>query len=246
MLLAEIIVLGHHHCLPAALLEQEQWGNIEVHPQFQAIVDELEQRAADLAAAEASPAPAASVAARPNGRLAAADADEVGAAVGTGHPVRAVDAQAAEDARAANPRKFTITPQQQEEGGGGDGAASTSDDAVVVGGGGSPAAVLRVGGHACFHVVNTQLLLLSMLREYLAFRDAVPAFSAEVAQRVLELLKVFNSRTCQLVLGAGAMQVGHRPPLQADAGCAAETSGINALLLPAQTNVSPLCCRCLA
>lgn len=30
----------------------------------------------------------------------------------------------------------------------------------------------------------------------------------QVAQRVLELLKVFNSRTCQLVLGAGAMQVG--------------------------------------
>lgn len=25
---------------------------------------------------------------------------------------------------------------------------------------------------------------------------------------MLELLKVFNSRTCQLVLGAGAMQVG--------------------------------------
>lgn len=27
---------------------------------------------------------------------------------------------------------------------------------------------------------------------------------------MLELLKVFNSRTCQLVLGAGAMQVGPR------------------------------------
>ncbi len=37
---------------------------------------------------------------------------------------------------------------------------------------------------------------------------AIPSLSLQVAQRVLELLKVFNSRTCQLVLGAGAMQVG--------------------------------------
>jgi hypothetical protein len=42
----------------------------------------------------------------------------------------------------------------------------------------------------------------------LSRREAVPGFVAEVAQRVLELLKIFNSRTCQLVLGAGAMQVG--------------------------------------
>jgi vacuolar protein sorting-associated protein 54 len=58
-----------------------------------------------------------------------------------------------------------------------------------------------------FHVVQTLQLLVGMIGEYLAFRDAVPAFGADVAQRVLELLKVFNSRSCQLVLGAGAMQV---------------------------------------
>lgn len=35
----------------------------------------------------------------------------------------------------------------------------------------------------------------------------LPALSSEVVHRVVEILKFFNTRTCQLVLGAGAMQV---------------------------------------
>lgn len=37
--------------------------------------------------------------------------------------------------------------------------------------------------------------------------DSLPALSSEIVQRVVELLKFFNTRACQLVLGAGAMQV---------------------------------------
>lgn len=37
--------------------------------------------------------------------------------------------------------------------------------------------------------------------------DSLPALSSEVVHRVVELLKFFNTRSCQLVLGAGAMQV---------------------------------------
>lgn len=37
--------------------------------------------------------------------------------------------------------------------------------------------------------------------------DSLPALSSEVVHRVVEILKFFNTRTCQLVLGAGAMQV---------------------------------------
>ena len=44
-----------------------------------------------------------------------------------------------------------------------------------------------------------------MLEEYYGFMVAVPGFGSEVAHRVVELIKVFNSRSCQLVLGAGAM-----------------------------------------
>ncbi|BDA47885.1 probable vacuolar protein sorting-associated protein 54 [Coccomyxa sp. Obi] len=63
---------------------------------------------------------------------------------------------------------------------------------------------LRVGEHE-YHVVAAVLMMLGLLEAYLQFQDVVPNFGGEVAHRVVELLKVFNSRTCQLVLGAGAL-----------------------------------------
>ncbi|PSC74274.1 vacuolar sorting-associated chloroplastic [Micractinium conductrix] len=158
------------------LLEQEQWAVVEVPPQFQEIVVQLEARAAAEAGGGAGQGAAAA-----EGSNGASGAPRGG------------------KAPAEVPRKYTITPPEglaaNGSGGGGGAAGATG-----------PSAALLVAGQR-YHVVNTQLLLLSTLRDYLAFRDVVPAFGAEVAQRVLELLKVFNSRTCQLVLGAGAMQV---------------------------------------
>ena len=46
-----------------------------------------------------------------------------------------------------------------------------------------------------------------MLSEYIDMGNFLPLRSSEVVQRVVEILKFFNTRTCQLVLGAGAMQV---------------------------------------
>lgn len=37
--------------------------------------------------------------------------------------------------------------------------------------------------------------------------NCFPVLSSEVVHRIVEILKFFNTRTCQLVLGAGAMQV---------------------------------------
>jgi len=77
-------------------------------------------------------------------------------------------------------------------------------------GGGEPELTLRIGPRnnnaSCYQVVQSMLLLLSILSDYLAFRKAVPSFNAEVTQRAVHLLKAFNLRSCQLVLGAGAMQ----------------------------------------
>ncbi|MFS7889546.1 putative vacuolar protein sorting-associated protein [Helianthus anomalus] len=58
-----------------------------------------------------------------------------------------------------------------------------------------------------YHMVNCGLILLKMLSEYIDMNNFLPALSSEVIHRVLEVLKFFNTRTCQLVLGAGAMQV---------------------------------------
>eukprot|EP00850_Spirogloea_muscicola_P014444 SM000104S09314 [mRNA] locus=s104:23447:28973:+ [translate_table: standard] len=58
-----------------------------------------------------------------------------------------------------------------------------------------------------YHVVECSVLLATLLQENLHTAEALPAMAMEVVHRVAELLKLFNSRTCQLVLGAGAMQV---------------------------------------
>ena len=46
-----------------------------------------------------------------------------------------------------------------------------------------------------------------MLSEYIGMNNSLPALSSEIVLRVVEVLRFFNTRTCQLVLGAGAMQV---------------------------------------
>lgn len=58
-----------------------------------------------------------------------------------------------------------------------------------------------------FSLFYSGLILLKMLSEYIDINQCLPALSSEVVHRVVEILKLFNTRTCQLVLGAGAMQV---------------------------------------
>ncbi|KMZ64859.1 hypothetical protein ZOSMA_349G00070 [Zostera marina] len=58
-----------------------------------------------------------------------------------------------------------------------------------------------------YHMVNCGLIMVKMLSEYIDICKFLPTLSSEVVHRVVEFLKVFNTRTCQLVLGAGAMQV---------------------------------------
>ncbi|EOA15956.1 hypothetical protein CARUB_v10004052mg [Capsella rubella] len=58
-----------------------------------------------------------------------------------------------------------------------------------------------------YHMVNCGLIVLKMLSEYIDMNNSLPALSSEIVLRVVEVLRFFNTRTCQLVLGAGAMQV---------------------------------------
>ncbi|GJU21687.1 vacuolar protein sorting-associated protein 54, chloroplastic isoform X1 [Tanacetum coccineum] len=55
-------------------------------------------------------------------------------------------------------------------------------------------------------VIPIGLILLKMLSEYIDMNIVLPALYYEVIHRVLKMLKYFNTRACQLVLGAGAMQ----------------------------------------
>eukprot|EP01025_Chloroclados_australasicus_P000428 TRINITY_DN10236_c0_g2_i6.p1 TRINITY_DN10236_c0_g2~~TRINITY_DN10236_c0_g2_i6.p1 ORF type:complete len:877 (+),score=126.13 TRINITY_DN10236_c0_g2_i6:60-2690(+) len=57
-----------------------------------------------------------------------------------------------------------------------------------------------------FYVANALLLLIKMLWEYVEFGRVATGFEGEIMHRVIFLLKTYNSQTCTLVLGAGAMQ----------------------------------------
>lgn len=46
-----------------------------------------------------------------------------------------------------------------------------------------------------------------MVGEYLDTAAAIPDFSGEVVHRLVEILKAYNTRSCQLLLGAAAIQV---------------------------------------
>ncbi|KAG0368773.1 hypothetical protein BGZ54_001197 [Gamsiella multidivaricata] len=69
----------------------------------------------------------------------------------------------------------------------------------------APTRVLSIRDEV-FFVVSCSLVLLDILAEYLDILNNISALTTDVMQRVIELLKLFNSRTCQVILGAGAMR----------------------------------------
>uniref|UniRef100_A0A914CCL0 Vacuolar protein sorting-associated protein 54 C-terminal domain-containing protein n=1 Tax=Acrobeloides nanus TaxID=290746 RepID=A0A914CCL0_9BILA len=58
-----------------------------------------------------------------------------------------------------------------------------------------------------YYVVSTSLLLLRMMAQYCDLLELFPQCVSELLLHIVELLKNFNSRTCQLILGAGALQL---------------------------------------
>uniref|UniRef100_A0A4X2KY98 Vacuolar protein sorting-associated protein 54 n=1 Tax=Vombatus ursinus TaxID=29139 RepID=A0A4X2KY98_VOMUR len=69
-----------------------------------------------------------------------------------------------------------------------------------------PADFLVVEGQP-YAVVGTVLLLIRIILEYCQCVDNIPSVTTDMLTRLSDLLKYFNSRSCQLVLGAGALQV---------------------------------------
>ncbi|KAJ1928128.1 hypothetical protein IWQ60_002338 [Tieghemiomyces parasiticus] len=77
------------------------------------------------------------------------------------------------------------------------------------GGGSGPAdethKVLRIRGRT-FYVVGCSLMLLKMIIDYIQCATNIQTLATDVLHRVVEIFKLFNSRTCQVILGAGAMR----------------------------------------
>ncbi|KAJ1887884.1 hypothetical protein LPJ66_008870, partial [Kickxella alabastrina] len=79
-----------------------------------------------------------------------------------------------------------------------DAASIRSVDTAAIG-------LMHIGGEA-FHVVGCSLVLVKSVVEYLQCAINIPMLVTDVLQRLVEVFKAFNSRTCQVVLGAGAMR----------------------------------------
>ncbi|ETW00489.1 hypothetical protein H310_07104 [Aphanomyces invadans] len=68
---------------------------------------------------------------------------------------------------------------------------------------------------ASFRVVWSVLFAMEIVMNYLSLAVNFPVLATDVLQRTTEILRLYNSRTTQLVLGAGAMQVAHLKSISA-------------------------------
>ena len=75
-----------------------------------------------------------------------------------------------------------------------------------------------------FHPVNSAVLLLQMLTDYVRLARQIPSLSTEVTHRTIDLVKQYNTAVCQLILGAGAMQVSKLKSITAKHLCLAQQS----------------------
>lgn len=81
-------------------------------------------------------------------------------------------------------------------------AHSKKDDEIIV----PPSHFLYVDTEP-YALVGAALILVQIVSEYCRCASQLPIISIQLSRHVVDLLRTFNSRCCQLVLGAGALRV---------------------------------------
>lgn len=89
-----------------------------------------------------------------------------------------------------------------------------SDDREVTGDTAAPFKAIAVCGKT-FRIVWSVLLMLEIVMNYMSCAANFPVLATDVLQRSIEIFRLFNSRTTQLVLGAGAMQIARLKSISA-------------------------------
>lgn len=69
-----------------------------------------------------------------------------------------------------------------------------------------PSPVLYVDSES-FTLVNSALILIQIIHEYCQCASSLPMIATQLSRHLIDLLRTFNSKCCQLVLGAGALRV---------------------------------------
>ncbi|GER43262.1 vacuolar protein sorting [Striga asiatica] len=186
-----------------ALLDQENWAEIDVPDEFQAIVNSL--CSSDSVAAGESNAVSEDT---------ASTSDVVPSSDGSSmiDAVPSNQSQSIEQPDSNGNTDYIPNSESSRVGAAADSGSSDvstsshGNNASVKDRGKSGLRMLYFRGVG-YHMVNCGLYLVKMLSEYIDMSNFLPTLSAEVVHRVAEILKLFNSRTAHLVLGANALQV---------------------------------------
>ncbi|KAG2238466.1 LOW QUALITY PROTEIN: vacuolar protein sorting-associated protein 54, chloroplastic [Brassica napus] len=182
-----------------AVLDQETWDEIDVPEEFQSIISSLfasqelisgKVDDADIKTYDRNPLPL-------NGSLTSGTENQ-------STESRNEKSESSEGPAVSNAQvKSTVSPESLERSKAAGVSSVTNSQSNQKAHGKSNLFYQGVG----YHMVNCGLILLKMLSEYIDMNNSLPALSSEIVLRVVEVLRFFNTRTCQLVLGAGAMQV---------------------------------------
>lgn len=71
----------------------------------------------------------------------------------------------------------------------------------------SVASPMLMVGEEPYALVGAALILVQIVSEYCRYASHLPIVATQMGRNVIDLLRTFNSRCCQLVLGAGAVHV---------------------------------------
>ncbi|XP_052478125.1 vacuolar protein sorting-associated protein 54, chloroplastic isoform X1 [Gossypium raimondii] len=173
-----------------AVLDQETWVEVDVPDEFQAIVSSLFDSEAIVSGSKDNA----------ESNMTESYSNE-GSQVGSVAQNEPTDSSSTTAVNAAQGKAEVIERKKSDAV-----TSSQSNNSNTKERGKNATQTLECGG-VSYHMVNCGLILLKMLSEYIDMNHLLPALSLEVVHRVVEILKFFNTRTCQLVLGAGAMQV---------------------------------------
>ncbi|KAJ2392052.1 hypothetical protein GGI05_002781 [Coemansia sp. RSA 2603] len=205
------------------LIENEQWVQAEVPIDFQNLVNQVINAAYDSGGNSANDPQSPlllGMAGASNGDnnsnsasgVSLASAPNLGApfansplSLSTPTPVAVGEPMSASRQSTGVPRTPTIAQFDSLGGHGTLLARNDSDAASIRSVDTAGMGLMHIGGEA-FHVVGCSLVLVKSVVEYLQCAVNIPMLVTDVLQRLVEVFKAFNSRTCQVVLGAGAMR----------------------------------------
>ncbi len=84
-----------------------------------------------------------------------------------------------------------------------------------------------------YHVVGVLTALMPMIADYVTYVAQLPSLGADILQKLIDLLRLFNARSCHLVLGARAMNLAGLKTITAKhLALAAQCAAFVAALVP--------------